>query len=49
MSLFVRLSKDDLRIILRDLGSIIFIIGYVLLLPLIVAYAAAEQHLYLAF
>jgi len=49
MSLFVRMSKDDLRIILRDLGSIIFIIGYVLLLPLIIAYAAEEQHLYLAF
>lgn len=49
MALFVRLSRDDLRIILRDLGSILFVLGYVILLPLIIAYLAGESHLYLAF
>lgn len=49
MALFVRLSRDDLKIILRDLGSILFVIGYVILLPLGIAYLSGEHDLYLAF
>lgn len=49
MVFVVRLNKDDLRIILRDIGSILFVMGYVILLPTIIAYLYREEYLYLAF
>jgi trk system potassium uptake protein TrkH len=41
----VRLTKDDLKIILRDLGSILTAMGFVMLLPLIVVYIVGETRL----
>lgn len=47
--ILVRISKEDLEVILRDLGSILFVVGYVLLLPLAVALIYREESLYFAF
>jgi trk system potassium uptake protein TrkH len=47
--ILVRISKEDLKVILRDLGSILFVVGYVLLLPLAVALIYEEKLLYFAF
>ena len=43
--LLVRLSKDDLKVIIRDIGSILVIIGYLLILPSLVAYYYNEPYL----
>ncbi|MBI5253339.1 MAG: hypothetical protein HY930_02950, partial [Euryarchaeota archaeon] len=47
--ILVRISREDLEVILRDLGSILFVVGYVLLLPLAVALIYKEESLYFAF
>ena len=47
--ILVRISKEDLKVILRDLGSILFVVGYILLLPLAVACIYKEKSLYFAF
>lgn len=46
---FLKLDMEDLRVVLRDLGSILLVIGYTLLLPLGVAYFYGEETLYPAF
>jgi trk system potassium uptake protein TrkH len=47
--ILLKLDKEDLKVVLRDLGSILLVIGYILLLPLVVAYAYGEEELYFAF
>lgn len=44
----LKLDKEDLKVLLRDLGSILLVIGYMLLLPLAAAYYY-EEDLYFAF
>jgi len=45
----IRFYREDLKVVLRDLGAIIFIIGYTLLIPLLVAIYYKEEHMYFAF
>jgi trk system potassium uptake protein TrkH len=45
----LRLDKEDLKVVLRDIGSILLVVGYIMLLPLGVAYAYGEEELYFAF
>ncbi|MFQ6105590.1 MAG: TrkH family potassium uptake protein [Candidatus Hydrothermarchaeaceae archaeon] len=47
--IYVRLNIDDFKIIMRDLGAILFVFGYILLLPLGAAYAFGEVTYYFAF
>lgn len=45
----VRLTKEDLKVVFRDLGSITLVIGYTLLVPLFVAWFYGEENMYYAF
>ncbi|MEE9594172.1 MAG: TrkH family potassium uptake protein [Candidatus Hydrothermarchaeales archaeon] len=45
----IRFSKEDAKVVLRDLGAIVFIIGYTLLVPLLVALVYGEANMYRAF
>ncbi|MFQ5814943.1 MAG: TrkH family potassium uptake protein [Candidatus Hydrothermarchaeaceae archaeon] len=47
--ILIRITREDLKVVLRDLGAIVFIIGYTLLIPLIVALFYGEENLYFAF
>ncbi|MEE8168218.1 MAG: TrkH family potassium uptake protein [Candidatus Hydrothermarchaeales archaeon] len=47
--ILIRITKEDLKVVLRDLGAIVFIIGYTLLAPLIVAFLYGEKNMYFAF
>jgi trk system potassium uptake protein TrkH len=45
----LKLDKEDLKVVLRDIGSILLVVGYLMLLPLGVAYISGEKELYTAF
>lgn len=47
--ILLKLDKEDLKVVLRDIGSILLVVGYILLLPLGVAYLYGEEELYFAF
>jgi len=47
--ILLKLDKEDLKVVLRDIGSILLVVGYIMLLPLIVAYISGEEELYSAF
>lgn len=45
----LKLDREDLKVILRDMGSILLVIGYIMLIPLTVAYLSGEEEFYFAF
>lgn len=47
--ILLKLDREDLKVVLRDIGSILLVVGYIMLLPLIVAYLSGEEELYTAF
>ncbi len=47
--ILVRLTMEDLRVVLRDLGAIVLLIGATMLLPLMVALFYGEENMYYAF
>jgi trk system potassium uptake protein TrkH len=47
--ILLKLDKEDLKAVLRDIGSILLVVGYIMLLPLVVAYLDGEEEVYFAF
>lgn len=43
--ILIRLDRNDIKIIVRDLGAILILIGYLLIFPAIIAYYFGEEYL----